>query len=263
MIPANAIDYRGEIMALFSLSVSAPTKPVRTTSRMTALSASLGPKFRQRRSGPLRDLITRVYREKGAVSILDVGGLETYWDIFPAEFLRENRVSIVLLNLEPDIRPVRKPDIFSTSVGDGCALRFRDGSFDICHSNSVIEHVGDWGKKTSFAHEVSRVARYYFIQTPNFWFPWEPHFGTPFFHWLPEPVQLWLSFRRSLGWHKRATTIDDAMEVVEYASLLTRPMVAHLFRDSRIIGEKLGGITKSFVAIRDDLQGSERRGAAH
>ncbi len=180
-------------------------------------------------------MITQIYRKKGEVSILDVGGLESYWNIFPAEFLQENRAQVVLLNLEPDILPVRKRDIFSTRIGDGCALAFDDDSFDICHSNSVIEHVGDWKRKSAFAREASRVAPAYFHQSPNFWFPWEPHFGVPFFHWLAEPVKLWLALHRSLAWTKRAANIDAGMATVEYASLLTRAMMAHLFSDGRII----------------------------
>ena len=234
-------------------SLSRFCERVETTSRITALAESLGPKFLQRRSGPLRDMILRVHRQRGAVSILDVGGLEAYWDIFPVEFLQEHRVRIVLLNLEPDTLPIKQPEVFSASVGDGCALTFSDGSFDICHSNSVIEHVGNWRRKTAFAREVSRVAPCYFVQTPNFWFPWEPHFSMPFFHWLPEPVRLWLAFHKSLAWTKRVATIDAGMEVVEHASLLTRPMMAHLFPDGRIISEKLGGITKSFIAVRESL----------
>jgi hypothetical protein len=68
--------------------------------------ASMGSRFRQRRSGLLREMIARTHRRKGTVSILDVGGLENYWTIFPAEFLREHRVRIVLLNLEADVFPV-------------------------------------------------------------------------------------------------------------------------------------------------------------
>jgi hypothetical protein len=215
---------------------------------------SIGSRLRRRRSGPLRDMITRVYEEKGAVSILDVGGLESYWKIFPADFLRGNKVRVVLLNLAQDIRPVGEPDLFSTSVGDGCALPYGDGSFDICHSNSVIEHVGGWRRKVAFAREVSRVAPLYFHQTPNFWFPWEPHFGTPFFHWLPDPLKLWLAFRRPLGWDRPVTSIDAGMvEIVEYASLLTRPMMAHLFPDGRIVSERLAGVTKSLIAVRDGV----------
>ncbi|MBV8615128.1 MAG: methyltransferase domain-containing protein, partial [Acetobacteraceae bacterium] len=203
--------------------------------------ASLGSRFRQRRSGPLREMIARVYRQKGAVSILDVGGRESYWNILPAAFLREHRVRIVMVNLERDVFPIRQSDIFSTSVGDGCDLPYEDDSFDICHSNSVIEHVNGWRGKVAFAREASRVAPCYFHQTPNYWFPWEPHFGIPFFHWLPEPMRLWIAFRRSLGWHKPAASVDDGMAIIEFASLLTRAMVASLFPDAEIIGEKFGG----------------------
>jgi hypothetical protein len=62
---------------------------------------------------------------------------------------------------------------------------------------------------------------------------------------------LWLAFHRSLGWSQRVTNIDDGMEIVEHANLLTRSMMTHLFPDSEIIREKLGGMTKSFIAVRN------------
>ncbi len=42
----------------------------------------------------------------------------------------------------------------STLVGDGCALEFDDGSYDIVFSNSVIEHVGSWENQQEFAAEL-------------------------------------------------------------------------------------------------------------
>jgi SAM-dependent methyltransferase len=72
--------------------------------------------------------------------------------------------------------------------GDGCALPFADGEFDIVHSNAVIEHVGGRDRQEAFAREAVRVGRRVFVTTPNRWFPVEVHTRLPLVHWLPEPA---------------------------------------------------------------------------
>jgi hypothetical protein len=211
---------------------------------------SLGTQFRRRRAAPLMQMIEDCFRSKGAVQLLDVGGMEKYWNICDPDWLAARRVRVTLSNLPDDILPVDRPDVFEAHEGDGCALPFGDDAFDICHSNSTIEHVGTWSRKTAFANECRRIAPAYFIQTPNFWFPWEPHFGVPFYHWLPDPARLWLAGRVALGWHHKARDVGEGMQQVEYASLLSRPMMEFLFPDGEIVAERLMGLTKSFVAIR-------------
>ena len=211
---------------------------------------SLGSRFRQRRSAPLREMIQAVYAKKGTVSILDVGGLEDYWTIMPSDYLRQHRVNIALLNLEPDVVPAQQADIFRTEVGDGCDLHYPDYSFDICHSNSVIEHVGSWSRKAQFAAEVRRIAPNVFVQTPAFWFPYEPHVGFPIYHWFPEPTRLWIALHRNLAWSPRAKDVTEAMSILEHASLLNARQMAYLFPDCRLIKERFCGMTKSYVAVR-------------
>ena len=212
---------------------------------------SLGSRFRRKRSAPLMRLVDECFAAKGSVRLLDVGGMEKYWNIVDADWLASRKVRIVLSNLPDDLLPLARPDLFEEHEGDGCALPYRDGEFDICHSNSTVEHVGTWARKVAFAREARRVAPAYFVQTPNFWFPWEPHFGLPFYHWLPDPGKLWLSQRFSLGWQTKAgRDVDDGMRQVEYASLLTRQMMAHLFPDGQLVTERLIGLPKSFTAIR-------------
>jgi SAM-dependent methyltransferase len=70
--------------------------------------------------------------------------------------------------------------------GNGLALPFEDGAFDVVFSNAVIEHVGGPTEQRRFVEESLRVARRAFITTPNRWFPVEVHTGLPFVHWLPD-----------------------------------------------------------------------------
>ncbi len=72
--------------------------------------------------------------------------------------------------------------------GDACALPFPDGSFDVVHSNAVIEHVGDRGRQETFVREALRVGTRVFLTTPNRWFPIEVHTRLPLVHWLPNGV---------------------------------------------------------------------------
>jgi hypothetical protein len=53
-------------------------------------------------------------------------------------------------------------------------------------SNSVIEHVPN---HESFAKELQRVGRKYYVQTPNKAFPFEPHVLTPLVNYLPKRWQ--------------------------------------------------------------------------
>jgi SAM-dependent methyltransferase len=70
--------------------------------------------------------------------------------------------------------------------GNGLALPFEDGAFDVVFSNAVIEHVGGPTEQRRFVEESLRVARRAFITTPNRWFPVEVHTGLPLVHWLPD-----------------------------------------------------------------------------
>ena len=81
----------------------------------------------------------------------------------------------------------RFPDI-EYLQGDGCALPFPDGSFDIVHSNAVIEHVGGRDMQEAFVREALRVGRRVFLTTPNRFFPVEVHTRLPLVHWLPDEL---------------------------------------------------------------------------
>lgn len=213
---------------------------------------SLGARLRKKRVKPLLDLIEKSSK-KGAVSILDVGGTEQYWKIVPEEFLEKHNVRIFLLNIPGASSPNCENPRFDAIEGDGCALDYSDASFDIIHSNSVIEHVGDWSRMEAFASEALRVGRSLFIQTPNFWFPVEPHYIVPVVHWLPKPLKRNFFLRFGVGKSRhRAGTVSEAMRMIEREpTLLDRRAMLHLFPDCEIVPERFFLFTKSLIAIRD------------
>src|SRR5213078_1617346 len=110
-----------------------------------------------------------------------VGGTPETWELVAV------RPRVTLLNT-----PRTRAELAGAAwwvAGDGRALPFRDGAFDVVFSNSVIEHVGDADSQRRFAAEIMRVGRAFWVQTPNRWFPVEQHLLTPLIHWLPKAVQ--------------------------------------------------------------------------
>jgi len=115
-------------------------------------------------------------------------------------------------------------------------LPFDDGAFDLAYSSSVIEHVPP-ERRARFAAELRRVARGWWVQTPAFSFPVEPHALLPAAHWLPVPARrrLW-RLGAAGGW--------------EEIHLLRRGELAALLPGSELHAERLGGLAKSWIALR-------------
>lgn len=179
------------------------------------------------------------------ISILDVGGFERFW-INRGDLAHAN-VDITLLNLQAE--ETHAPNIRSVK-GDACDMReFADGQFDIVFSNSVIEHLLTYEGQQAMAHEVQRVGRCHFIQTPNRHFVIEPHFLLPGFQFMPTAVQRAILTKTSLSRFKRIS-VAEADALLREIRLLTECEVATLFPRSRIYKEKLFGMTKSFTAYQ-------------
>jgi SAM-dependent methyltransferase len=114
-------------------------------------------------------------------------------------------------------------------------LPFDDASFDLAYSSSVVEHV-EPERRAEFAAEVRRVARGWFVQTPAWSFPIEPHALLPFAHWLAPTL------RRPYWRLGAAGSWEDI-------HLLRRGELAALFGEP-ILAERFGGLVKSWIALR-------------
>ena len=220
-------------------------------------------RFREKRAEKIRSVILALKREPHSpVRVLDLGGRETYWLTVGYEWLREHKVHVTVLNVGDHESEVteKETDIFTSVTGDGCALEYADGEFDLCFSNSVIEHVGDFERMEAFARETRRAGRAYYCQTPNFWFPIEPHFLFFGFHYLPEPVRVFLLRRFDLGHYKKEPDVVRAWHLMQSARLIDPTAFEALFPDAVIVKERfLGVFTKSLIAVREPQ--SERSAA--
>lgn len=119
---------------------------------------------------------------------------------------------------------------------DATRLPFADDEFDIAYSNSVIEHLPP-AERDAYASELRRVARRWFVQTPNRGFPIEPHALLPIVHWLPPRLgrAVW-----------RLGVSGDPYDEVD---LLGVRELRELFPDAVIVRERAGPLTKSLVAV--------------
>lgn len=202
---------------------------------------SLATRLRRARFALFLSLLEKL---EGHVEILDIGGTQEFWNLMTEGDPGDVRVT--LLNI--DHQPVTSAK-FVSAEGDARAMpQFRDKSFDIVFSNSVIEHVGSYSDQARMAREVVRVGRRYFVQTPNKRFPLEPHFLFPFFQYLPSVVRAQMVHRFDVGWYKRIPDYAAAKAEVDSIQLLTRSRFTALFPGASIHVEKLWGLPKSFVA---------------
>lgn len=202
---------------------------------------SLSHKMRSRRFGFFLSLIRDLPRP---LSILDIGGTIGFWE---AMGFNEKDVHITLLNLYSE--PTGKPG-FSSVSGDATKLGFQEQSFDIVFSNSVIEHLFDKNSQQKMAAEVARVGKRYFVQTPNYWFPLEPHWMFPCFQYLPVPARIFLTKNFSLGHIPKTPDKQKATDQVNEIRLLTKKEMKSLFPGADLYEEKFFGLNKSFVAYR-------------
>ena len=213
---------------------------------------SKGNRFRAARIERLKLLIGKCLAESPNCRILDIGGTYGFWHTW-RDHIDWSTTEIVCVNLNPAHYEQGKDETRITMVqGNACRLEnIGDNAFDIAFSNSVIEHVGQWPAMVDMANEVKRVARRYLVQTPHFWFPIEPHARTPFLHWMPQSWAYRVVMMRKCGFWPKATTVSQAVALVQSAQMIDYRQMAALFDGARIERERFMGLTKALVAVRD------------
>jgi hypothetical protein len=177
--------------------------------------------------------------------ILDVGGTNAFWE--NRGWHRRADIEILTLNIAAEeqrhvnIKPL---------TGDATNLtKFDDRSIDVVFSNSVIEHLFTFENQRRMAAEIQRVGKAYWIQTPNFWFPMEPHFHVIGWQWLPVEVRTSILQRRACGWRGPCADPIGARRLVEEVRLLTRRELQMLFPSATIVAEWFCGFVKSWTAV--------------
>ena len=215
--------------------------------------SSLGSRFRRKRFKHIEELVQQILSVKEECIILDIGGTAQYWSLMGPELLR--KCSVTVLNLEKPRgsnpkKNVPKDGVFKFVYGDGRDLNnIDDNQYDIAHSNSVIEHVGKLSDMQRFVNELTRVGKYFYIQTPNFWFPIEPHYCVPFIHWLPVIVRAKLLTKWNIGFHKKYPSLSAAYDYAEFINLIDQSVLKCILPGAYFRQEKILFFTKSLIAV--------------
>ena len=204
---------------------------------------SLASRMRSKRNQRFRNAIEGIPRP---LNILDVGGAQAVWESIG--FVDQPDISITLLNIEPEETSYKN---VVSILGDARDMHeFRNGQFDVVYSNSVIEHVGGIEDMRKMAREIQRVGKWYFIQTPNLYFPIEPHFVFPLFQFLPISWRVYLVRHFNLGWIRREPDRERAEREVRSINLLSKTQLRSLFPDANVAAERFFGFTKSFMVSK-------------
>ena len=174
--------------------------------------------------------------------ILDVGGTGAYWA--DRGLIGDDRFQITTVNIKAE-EP--RYDNVTPVVGDATDLDEHAGRFDVAFSNSVIEHLGTFDRQRLMAEAMTRVAPRLWVQTPNHWFPIEPHFYFPGWQWLPRQVRYGLIQRFRFGWQGPYSDPVKARTRIDDVRLMTRNELALLFPGAAIVPERFAGMNKSWI----------------
>jgi 2-polyprenyl-3-methyl-5-hydroxy-6-metoxy-1,4-benzoquinol methylase len=204
---------------------------------------SLGHKFRAKRLQEFERLFFSHFSGSEKIEILDVGGAAYFWQT--SALLSHPGVRITLLNFQ--LEETSHPSLRSVQ-GDATDMReFKNGTFDLVFSNSVIEHLYTFEKQQKMASEIMRVGKSYFIQTPNVYFPIEAHYALPFAQYYSKAFLHFILTKTKFSRLKKWNSAEASQYIAEIRLLNAKEMKA-LFPGASLLKEKVLGLTKSFTA---------------
>jgi SAM-dependent methyltransferase len=203
---------------------------------------SAAARFRMKRFAAFSALLDRLPRP---VQILDIGGDAKFWAEVGTAGPEDVELTVLNLQHQPggdlSLRYIQ---------ADARHLPFLpDCIFDVVFSNSVIEHVGSAEDQTKVAREILRVGKRYFVQTPSWWFPLEPHFLFPGFQFLPFSWRVWIASHYKAGWYCHPGNPAAARREVASIRLLTKTDCRRLFPGAEVRTERLFGFAKSYIIL--------------
>lgn len=204
---------------------------------------SLGAKFRAKRSRIFEKLFFKNFNPQKPISILDVGGTDYFWKNSQIPTIPGVRITLLNLHLEKTTHPH-----IQSMIGDATDMKdFENKKFDLVFSNSVIEHLYTFENQQKMANEIQRVGKKYFIQTPNKYFPVEAHYAIPFAQYMPKKLLFTLLTKTKISRFKRWEP-EAAQQYLDEIRLLDKSDMAQLFPQSKLLKEKVLGMTKSLTA---------------
>jgi hypothetical protein len=198
--------------------------------------------FRKRRMRHFLNYLDSIDKEH--VDILDLGGTLFFWERLG--LANSKKIKVVVLNLFQQTSPFTNMECVVGNVTD--LNTFPKRNFDIVFSNSVIEHLFSYENQQKMATNIMSVSKRVFIQTPNYYFPIEPHFMFPCFQYLSKKLKMYLVSHFSLGSYPVMSDDKVAEEAVEEIKLLRPKQMRLLFPTLNIGFEKLLFVNKSIIA---------------
>lgn len=199
---------------------------------------------------------------QGAPTILDHGASAGFNSFALQTAFPQARV----VGLDPDGLAIGVANAMSTRLrtedgsnrprfvrGAGESLPFRDATFDLVVSVTVIEHVRDVDRCLAELARVLRPGGSAYIETPNYAWPLEPHLGV-----LVPPV----GSKRVLRWFARAQGKGDHLGYLEHLNLVRPGTLEAAMRRAglswrNLAAEKLGRV---LAGDTEDVVAYERAG---
>ena len=178
--------------------------------------------------------------------VLDVGfseSREKYNNLFLNKYPFKNKITSIS-NQKPFFIKKIFPQI-CFKICNAKKMKFKNNSFDIVHSNAVIEHVGSFNNQLKFVSECFRVSKkYVFIQTPYKFFPLEIHTKIPLIHYLPHkfyaPIYEFFGFKSlSKIENLNLMSISDIKKILKILNIIKYS----------IIKIKLFGFTSNIILV--------------